>query len=267
MVPLTVTSQQHTNRRFRQLLSSLMLSLLLLLMSSPSHANSRQTPALKPRIAIIIDDVGNNAHDLNLLDLPGSITFAVLPHTPYARSFALRAHRANKQLMLHMPMETLNGNALGPDALTSNMARIDIQNTLLQALDSVPFVEGANNHMGSKLTQLPSVMNWVMQVLSSRQLYFIDSRTTEYTVAEDIAWRLGLATARRNVFLDNELDSAALSRQFNQLLRYAERHGSAIGIGHPYPETVAFLQAHINEIERRGIELVFASELTVSMPQ
>ena len=222
------------------------------------------SPAYADKIAIVIDDIGNNKDDLRAALLPGNISFAVLPYTPYARAFALRAYHQNKQVLLHMPMEAIENIHPGPGVVTVDMTTAQIKLQLVNALDSIPYVAGVNNHMGSKLTQLPIPMQAIMETLASRKLFFIDSRTSEFSVAEQIAGEYGVKSSRRHVFLDNKVNQHYLQQQFNQLLRIAKRDGQAIGIGHPYPETLSFLQQQLPELERKGIELVFVSELTKS---
>lgn len=217
--------------------------------------------AANARIAIIIDDIGNNRSDLNAALLPGKVTFAVLPFTPHARSFALRAHHQGKQIMLHAPMQALRGNRLGPGALTTEMSSAEIKLELQRALDDVPYVVGVNNHMGSYFTQVEGAMRAVLEVLQYKQLYFIDSRTSEFSVAERLAKDLNVATNHRHVFLDNETDRHYLQQQWQQLIEQAKTTGEAIGIGHPYPETLAFLEQQIPQLDTRGISLVFASDL------
>ena len=119
------------------------------------------------RIAIIIDDIGNHPEDLAAADLPGDITFAILPFTPYGRSFALKAHHQGKQIMAHVPMQALAGNALGLGALTADMSSAEIKLKLRQVLDDIPYVAGINNHMGSQLTQLTQPMQAVMESLKN----------------------------------------------------------------------------------------------------
>ena len=215
------------------------------------------------RIAIIIDDIGNHPEDLAAADLPGDITFAILPFTPYGRSFALKAHHQGKQIMAHVPMQALAGNALGLGALTADMSSAEIKLKLRQVLDDIPYVVGINNHMGSQLTQLTQPMQAVMESLKNHDLYFIDSRTTEYTVAEKMAQSYQVPVARRHVFIDNETDEQYLTEQFDELIQIAHAHGSAIAIGHPYPETIKFLKQRLKSLKEDDVQLVFASELTV----
>jgi len=139
------------------------------------------------QIAIVIDDIGYHQRDLEFLTLPGQLTYSILPHTPYSQVFATHASKANKELLLHVPMQALNGKALGPGALTLDMDKAQLQQTLGTALASLPQVRGVNNHMGSALTQQSQAMKWTMEVLKKRELYFLDSRTTGLSQAQNAA--------------------------------------------------------------------------------
>lgn len=214
-----------------------------------------------PRIAIIIDDIGYQRADLKMVELPHALTYAVLPHTPYGRQAARQASRSQKDVMLHMPMEATQQNALGPGALTQHMNRQQVQHTLQQALDDIPYAIGINNHMGSLFTALDQPMAWTMEYLQQRQLFFVDSLTTPQSTAKKYASQYGVTLLARHVFLDNELTDAALERQFKQLLQIARRHQVAIAIGHPYPETYRFLKRRLPQLEAEGIELVGISAL------
>jgi polysaccharide deacetylase 2 family uncharacterized protein YibQ len=164
--------------------------------------------------------------------------------------------------MLHLPMESHAGNRLGPGALTLHMTEEGFRRTLKESLDSIPHVAGLNNHMGSLLTRHPGAMGWLMSGMREYgDLFFIDSRTTLETVAEQVAQEHQVPVARRNVFLDNNRNPAAIDRQFRQLVRLARRQGYAIGIGHPYKETMEVLKKELPRLEAEGIRLVHTSEL------
>ncbi len=216
-----------------------------------------------PRIAIVIDDMGNTLRSGRAaLALPGAVTYAFLPHTGHAGRLARQAHEMGKEVMLHLPMQAMDGGALGPGALHLHMGEATIQRVLQEDLDSVPHAVGVNNHMGSLLTRHPGAMQWVMNGLRERGLYFIDSRTSVATVAEAIAAENAVPVARRNVFLDSERSVAAIRLQYQRMLQLARRKGSAIAIGHPYPETLAVLAEELPKLEASGIRLVPASLLT-----
>lgn len=215
------------------------------------------------RIALIIDDMGDRkAAGEQALALPGILTYAFLPQTPYAREQATRAHELKREVMLHLPLESDLGNPLGTGGLTLTMSREEFLATLKQDLDSVPYVAGVNNHMGSLLTRDPTAMRWLMSSLREEDLFFIDSRTTDATVAEQVARDNLVASGRRHVFLDHIQSKEVVREQLQALIAMARRQGGAIGIAHPYPETMEVLAEELPKFESEGIELVPVSTLT-----
>jgi polysaccharide deacetylase 2 family uncharacterized protein YibQ len=214
-------------------------------------------------IALIIDDMGNRKEaGEQALGLPGNITYAFLPGTPHAWEQAIWAHKLNREVMLHLPMESELGKPLGMGALTQDMTRDQFLDMLKRDLASVPFVSGVNNHMGSLLTRDAKAMRWLMEGLREADLFFIDSRTTDATVAEYVAREQLVATARRHVFLDHVKDRDVVKQQLALLIATARHKGRAIGIGHPYPETLSVLAQALPRLKAEGIELVPASALT-----
>lgn len=213
------------------------------------------------KIALIIDDVGYNKHDADAIALPGQLTYAILPHTPHSIEYAQMARKANKEVMLHIPMEALSGKALGPGAILSTMTRLEVETRLAAALEEIPFAVGINNHMGSLLTQKTHSMRWTMEFLSRHNLFFVDSLTSNQSVGELQAQLHGVPAFHRNVFIDNQLDEAYMRKQFNQLVRIAKKYRFAIGIAHPYPETTRFLAKALPTLQEHNITLVPVSSL------
>jgi len=213
-------------------------------------------------ISLVIDDVGNNYRNgLQVVNLPGEVTLAFLPQTPYSTELAELAHKNGKQVMLHLPMESEQPKSLGPSALTLGMTEQEYKNTVHMAIDSIPHVMGLNNHMGSLVTSDRESMVWLMDVIRDKQLFFIDSRTTEKTVAQETALKMGVPTFKRDIFLDNSQDEEDILSQFNLLISLAKRNGYATGIGHPYSATINVLEKQIPLLKEKGIKLVFASEI------
>ncbi|HHI75881.1 MAG TPA: divergent polysaccharide deacetylase family protein [Gammaproteobacteria bacterium] len=213
--------------------------------------------AAQALLAVIIDDVGNSLQRARqVVALPAPVTVAVLPRLPYSRLVAEAAHRSGHEVMLHQPMQSLRGKALGPGGLTLDHTRADLKAVLAANLASVPHAAGVNNHMGSLLTGEPASMRWLMDSLRERgDLYFVDSRTNPRSVAARVARDDGLPSARRDVFLDNRREPAEILRRLRQAVRLARLKGSAIAIGHPYPETLAVLARELPRLRRQGVEL------------
>ncbi len=212
------------------------------------------------QLSIIIDDIGYRYTDKAVLLLPNSVTLAVLPHTPQGKKIALSASEQGHEIMLHLPMQSLNGKKLGPGGLTNQMTEQEFKLAVTDALDSIPNVRGVNNHMGSLLTQLPDHMTWLMEILKSRNNYFVDSITTRYSKAADIAQKQGIPLLKRAVFLDNDISDKALERQFQQAMDLAKQNGQAVMIAHTYPESIAFLNNNLERLTSNGVRLVKISE-------
>jgi polysaccharide deacetylase 2 family uncharacterized protein YibQ len=222
-----------------------------------------QVSADQVRIAIIIDDLGNHLQlGKAAVGLPGQVTYAVLPMRPYSRQIAQAASASGREVMLHLPMQASDGRRLGEGALSLGMERDEFFRRVRESLAAVPHVVGVNNHMGSLLTQHPVAMQWLMEDLACHdRLYFVDSRTDVRTVAREKARRAGLANAQRDVFLDNVQQHDYIRKQLRRLIDAARRNGSAIGIGHPYAETIAVLAEELPRLAEQGIELVPVSRL------
>lgn len=215
-----------------------------------------------PKISIIIDDLGNNYwEDQRVAQLPGVVVCSILPHTFFAVKIAHQCHANHKTVMLHVPMQALKPLSLGRGGLTMAMSAEQFSAVLRKDIAAIPHVAGVNNHMGSLLTQRAANMRWVMQILYERHLFFVDSRTSDNSVAYWMAQRFDVSTVKRDIFLDNIASYTMIDRQFQELLRIARRNGRAVAIGHPYPATVKYLQQNLPRLAEQGIELVSVVEL------
>lgn len=215
-----------------------------------------------PRAAIIVDDggYGTLASDA-ILTMDTRLTLAILPGTPFARETAETARSRGFEVLVHLPLESENGEAAFPDQLTTRMNEEEMQECLDAALANVPGAAGLNNHTGSKFTADADAMERLLHGVKRRGLFFIDSRTTTDTVAETVARELGVPTASRAVFLDNESEPDAIRAQVAALVDAAESGAPAIGICHFRATTAALLPEILRFLETKGVTLVHASEL------
>ncbi|MDX1404469.1 MAG: divergent polysaccharide deacetylase family protein [Woeseiaceae bacterium] len=234
--------------------------LLLIAVSLLAASARAETPVA--RIAIIIDDLGYGmALGQRALNLPGPVSFAVLPATPRAEALANRAQSLGKDVLLHLPLQSAGtGYTAEPGSLLLDMSRTQFADAFALALQSVPHAIGVNNHKGSLLTRHPGHMAWLMQEIHARNdLFFVDSFTTHESVALDLAREAGVPAVKRDVFLDPDRLPGTIEREFMRLKELARRRGFAIGIGHPYPVTLDLLEMELPKLEAEGIELVSIS--------
>lgn len=219
--------------------------------------------ATRPRIAIVIDDVGWDPQAIApLFALEVPLSLAILPETPYRAAIAQAARQRGWDVLLHLPMEPAASTVPpGKYALFSHMSAAELTAQLEAALRALPAAVGVNNHMGSRFTENREAMRTVLQQLKRRRLFFLDSRTSPHSQAYRLARELGVPTAQRHVFLDAEAEEGKIRQQLERLLHLARRHGSAIGIGHPYPETVAVLRQMVPQLRQAAVEFVPVSHL------
>ncbi len=216
-----------------------------------------------PRVAIIFDDAGYSMRAaMEVMDLGRSVTISVLPDLPYSTAIAEEAPRHGVQVILHLPVQPDNPSiALGPGGVTVDMSKGEIERTVAADLTTVPDAVGANNHMGSLGTSDPRVMRAVLSVIKTRRLFFVDSLTSPHSVAASVAREMGVPTAVRAVFLDNQDDDAYVRGQLLTLIRIAQERGQAIAIGHVGKVTARVLREMLPDFDEAGIRFVPVSRL------
>lgn len=152
---------------------------------------------------------------------------------------------------------------LEANGLLVAMGTVELQERVAGFLQRFPGAMGANNHMGSEFTEHEQQMEVVLQLLKSKNMFFIDSVTSPESAGLKVAHRLGIKSARRTVFLDNEQERNYILGQLKQAVRLARKNGTAIAICHPHSATIAALAASLPELAGQGVSLVRASQLVM----
>jgi len=108
----------------------------------------------RPKIAIIIDDVGlNQSRAWRLFRMPAPLTISFLPYAESLPKMAAAAREQGHELMLHMPMEPMDAATdPGPGALRVGLEPAENLVRLEKAFDEFSGYVGINNHMGSRFT-------------------------------------------------------------------------------------------------------------------
>ncbi|MDE0723484.1 MAG: divergent polysaccharide deacetylase family protein [Alphaproteobacteria bacterium] len=202
-------------------------------------------PENGPKIAIIIDDMGVNTSETERVmnTLPKEVTFAFLPYGSGSLKQAHTSYKNGHEIMVHIPMEALEnaeGQAPNPgeNALYTSLDKDELYNrTLVNIKPFLSLAVGANNHMGSKMTSNAKALRPALRAISDNKLFFLDSLTTAKSRVKEAAKDLPLPILTRDVFLDHYQDSASINKALARTLEKAQKNGSAIAIGHPYPET------------------------------
>lgn len=214
------------------------------------------------RLALVIDDCGLTMDGIaELLALDQPITFAVLPYHRYSAAIARQAVEQGKQVILHLPLESVGGVRAEPATITTAMTQEQIKSATREAVAAVPHIIGVNNHQGSKATADGRVITAVLTVLQEQNLFFLDSRTSAGSVAYRSAKNLGMRAVENDHFIDNSSDVEAIKRELRTAAKLALSQGEAVAIGHIRPHTVSAIRDMVPELESMGVQFVFVSGL------
>ncbi|MAF26272.1 MAG: hypothetical protein CME07_00220, partial [Gemmatimonadetes bacterium] len=221
-----------------------------------------------PRMAIVFDDLGYTTTGLpaELLDLGIPLTFAILPGLPHSDEFAEMARERGHEVLLHLPMEPVDAvrHNPGEEAILAGLGAEENLRRLRVQLGSFSGYRGVSNHMGSRATADPELMDVLFGEIrrKDRGLFFLDSRTTPYSVAVASGRRTGLSVINNNLFLDGTDEGEPGPRVLTgRLAAIAQRTGRAVGIGHVRRETVNAVREAIPKWREERVELVLLSEL------
>lgn len=186
------------------------------------------------KLILIIDDVGNSVEELRpFLKFPGPLTLSIMPQRPYTLESYRMILGAGKTPMLHQPMEADGKQNPGAGAIYTSMSEKQVDSLLAKNLEGMPEITWVNNHEGSKATSNVDTMTYVLGYLKSRNIHFLDSRTSPVSAVKQASLRLGLEYFDRNsYFLDNIQDRKNIEKEIDRGLSVARKDGYAVMIGH-----------------------------------
>jgi len=241
---------------------AVLIFIILLLVFLPHPKPKKVIRPFKGKIAIVIDDWGYSLNNLTLAkQIRFPVTCAVLPNLKNSRLVASSLRALGFEVILHLPMEPKEQYKLEKNTISVSLNPQDIRRIISEDLQSLVFVKGVSNHMGSRVTESKSTCEIVFKELSRRNLYFLDSFVTSGSVAFSLARKMGLKCARRDVFLDNRSDPGYIRSQVRQLKRLAASRGVAVGIGHDRKATLKVLSEMMPQLDKEGYKFVFVSEV------
>lgn len=215
-----------------------------------------------PVIAVVIDDMGISLkRTADIASLKAPLTVSFLTYGRRLSEQVENSRRAGQEIMIHVPMEAKSNIDVAPDVLTTAMSKDEIKRNLSVMLGKFDNVQGINNHMGSKLTEDKERMAAVMEVLKQNNMFFLDSKTSAGSHAEEAAAETGVAYAHRHVFIDNNNDKKYILGQLQKAEQIALKNGYAIAIGHPKSQTFEALKEWLPALNGKKVRLVPLSQI------
>ena len=183
-----------------------------------------------------------------------------------------RAADTGHESMIHIPMEPISypKNNPGTNAIYVHQSKKEIVRKLEHFIRQLPLCIGANNHMGSLVTTDENVMEIVLQVIKDNNMFFVDSRTSNSSIAYDVAKRMMVPTFKSSIFLDTpDVSKKTMKTKLEQLKNLGKSREKILVITHcATKERYEYLKEFIIRIEKMDFEIVPVSKLfTSNLPE
>jgi len=207
---------------------------------------SREEPAKKPEVALIFDDLGENLKDLTQIQSLGiPVTVSIVPGLKFSKSIAQSAKLHGFSVMTHLPLEPKNAQKYQSDKykfISSSMPRRQRLGLIRYYLNYIRVSIAVNNHLGSAVTEDPKLMKEVLAAVKNHGLFFVDSRTSNASVACEIAKKENVPCGYNEGFFDSTDDINIMQNDFFGLLEKAKLKEKIIIIAHPKKKTFFLLR-------------------------
>lgn len=246
------------------ILSALVLieSILLFSLRKPPVKKPVKPEAIKGKIAFVLDDWGYSLNNIPVLEqIKYPLTVSVLPNLPYSGKVAREAEARGLEVILHLPIEPHEKYRMEADTILVSMDEAAITGIIDRDLANVTGARGVSNHMGSKGTEDVRTMSVIFRELKRKGMFFMDSVVSPDSVCLDLAHKMHIGFARRDIFIDNQSEPDYIKGQIYKLKTRARVYGQAIGIGHDRKNTLEVLKEVMPQLEKEGYRFVFVSEL------
>ncbi len=217
-----------------------------------------------PVLALLIDDVGDKWRLLKkLVVLKEPLSLAIFPFEVFSRRSAVFLRKYGFQLLLHLPLEPLHYRdpRVIKGLIYTRMSVNDMRKIINRALENLGNISGVNNHIGSKFTSDPIAMEKLLTILREKSLFFVDSFTISKSVGWRVAFKMSVPTAKRDVFIDNSLDTNKIEKMWNEAVKKAVRYGKVLVIGHLHPQTIKVILKELPLLKSKGVLPVYVSDL------
>lgn len=230
-------------------------------LNEPRKIYKKVLDSPKPKVVIIIDDVANTKQLSDIVAIQSAglkLTPSIFP-VAQGNTKMLESVANLDFFMVHLPLE-----ALAYKDELDTISIYDSKDRIYQKIANIkrilPNTLYINNHTGSKFTEQRGNMEMLLSVLDSHNISFVDSRTTPNTTLPSIANAQNRLILSRDIFIDNNLDSASLNAQIKEGVKIARDRGYAILIAHPHKETLSALKRAQNGALKE-VDVIYLNEL------
>lgn len=240
------------------------------LISWKEYARPHEGPEDKPRIAILVTDIGLNTKSSTMAieNLPGQVNLAFSPYGRNLQSWMNKAREKGHEGLLMLPTEPLNypDSDPGPHTLITDLNERENLSRLDWIISRVGGYVGVVNHMGSKFTASEEALTPIINDLKDRGLMFVDARSTRFSMAARLARRASMPRAINDRYIDNVMTKEEIQKQLEELEKTANTFGAALGLARALPLTINEIAEWSMTLEEKGIDLVPVTAIANRQP-
>jgi polysaccharide deacetylase 2 family uncharacterized protein YibQ len=218
------------------------------------------------RLALVFDQLGaeDDPAVQELMALKQHLTLAVVPGTQHCKALARAAQANGMECFIQLPFKTREQVLVEPDkhAFLTSFSDNQVRKHLTALLGELPQTAGFSHLPGS----LPAgtrkeLCTRIIKNLKKQPLYYLDPDTSRGSPVATVAQGLGVKSAKASVMIGHQQSLPEIRAQLEMLTKKAVEKGRALGIGHCSRETVATVKEYLPQLDQRGVQLVYVSEL------
>ena len=228
-------------------------------------------PATGARIAIVVRNMGLRRRNTERAfdNLPPAVTFAFSPYGSDLDEYAQRARREGHEILMQVPMESINLQLENPGDLALLADRTPRENLiqLKEVLGRMHGYGGIIPHMGSRFTAtVEDIQGPILDEIAQRGLLFVDNRTNVNSLAVQFARNRGIPTAFINRHIDRELVREQLNTELLELEARARQLGAAVGEIQALPIGITAVSDWLKTLDTAEFTLVPVSQIVERQP-
>jgi polysaccharide deacetylase 2 family uncharacterized protein YibQ len=233
------------------------------------YARAFTVDATTPRLALVIAGLGlDRALTLEAIKLPPEVTLAFSSYAPDLDALVELARDAGHEVMLDLPMEpvTYPTDDPGPNTLLTTLTPSENLDRLETVLGKATGYVGVSGYKGSRFTTTPDALRPILTALAERGLLYLDDKSSNESVAPQLAQQVGLPRAINDRFIDTEATRVLIDASLASVVSDAKAKGAAVALGRPYPVTLQRIAAWLPALAERGVALAPISAVVDQQP-
>ena len=193
------------------------------------NARSFNAPANAPLMAVVLEDPGSGGivpNTMALLTMP--LTFAVRPDREGAQELAGAARIAGHEVLAHLPLVALDGDAETPTAFSSAATQEALATATRRVLAGLDVAIGASVPAGAAQLNDLRTMEAVLAPLAENGFAYLELRTGIGSIPQRVSEDAGITFAESDRYAEASASEAQIYQMLDGAAFQARRRGTVV---------------------------------------